>query len=336
MTETVKAPAGITTVTARAGAGRAGAGGHQGVGGFHHGRGQPPGRGQRGAPYKHYPDRVRCCAPWWCAPTRTREQYRAAMAHATDPAEQLAAFAAAYVQSPRQPATVRTDLRRRPGQDTLPALAEAGQALFTDCPHRPGSVWRDIRRAGLCWRSRPAPTACGVPYGASCRTGGSAAEAQTGGCCSSVRADHDVWPTSWRREWKIPGRGGSRTRLSSAVLSGPAVSRGTSWKNRPLDHSTCRERPVRGRRGLRGQADLGGSPVAPAVTSLTSPRAAIASHGGTAGFVPNRSGRRGCVVRLWRFSLGAESGKHVPVTPKTGPRRTAVAVHLIDTAAGLM
>jgi len=86
------------------------------------------------APYKHYADRdALLCALVVRAYTEQREQYRTAMAHATDPAEQLAAFAAAYVQfAADQPALFELTFAAGLDKTRFPALAEAGQALFTE------------------------------------------------------------------------------------------------------------------------------------------------------------------------------------------------------------
>jgi AcrR family transcriptional regulator len=86
------------------------------------------------APYKHYADRdALLTALVVRAYTEQREQYRAAMAEATDPGEQLAAFAAAYVQfAADQPALFELTFAAGLDKARFPELAEAGQALFAE------------------------------------------------------------------------------------------------------------------------------------------------------------------------------------------------------------
>jgi AcrR family transcriptional regulator len=86
------------------------------------------------APYKHYTDRdALLTALVVRAYTEQREHYRAAMAKATDPREQLAAFAAAYVQfAADQPALFELTFAAGLDKARFPTLAEAGQALFTE------------------------------------------------------------------------------------------------------------------------------------------------------------------------------------------------------------
>jgi AcrR family transcriptional regulator len=86
------------------------------------------------APYKHYADRDALLSALVVrAYTGQREQYRAAMAGRTDPGEQLAAFAAAYVQfAADQPALFELTFAAGLDKARFPALAGAGQALFTE------------------------------------------------------------------------------------------------------------------------------------------------------------------------------------------------------------
>jgi AcrR family transcriptional regulator len=86
------------------------------------------------APYKHYADRDALLATLVVrAYTEQREQYRAAMAEAADPGEQLATFAAAYVQfAADQPALFELTFAAGLDKARFPVLAEAGQALFTE------------------------------------------------------------------------------------------------------------------------------------------------------------------------------------------------------------
>src|SRR5882757_8765651 len=101
------------------------------------------------APYKHYPDRdALLCALVVRAYIEQREQYRTAMAHATDPAEQLAAFAAAYVQfAADQPALFELTFAAGLDKTRFPALAEAGRALFTELSTPAQTLCGDRRRA---------------------------------------------------------------------------------------------------------------------------------------------------------------------------------------------
>jgi AcrR family transcriptional regulator len=86
------------------------------------------------APYKHYADRDALLAALVVrAYTEQRKQYRAAMAEAANPGQQLAAFAAAYVQfAADQPALFELTFAAGLDKARFPALAEAGQALFTE------------------------------------------------------------------------------------------------------------------------------------------------------------------------------------------------------------
>ncbi len=86
------------------------------------------------APYKHYADRDALLAALATrAYTEQREQYRAVMAGAADPGEQLAAFAAAYVQfAADHPALFELTFAAGLDKARFPALAEAGQALFAE------------------------------------------------------------------------------------------------------------------------------------------------------------------------------------------------------------
>jgi AcrR family transcriptional regulator len=86
------------------------------------------------APYKHYADRDALLSALVVrAYTEQREQYRAAMSQVTDPGEQLAAFAASYVQfAADQPALFELTFAAGLDKARFPVLAEAGQALFTE------------------------------------------------------------------------------------------------------------------------------------------------------------------------------------------------------------
>jgi AcrR family transcriptional regulator len=86
------------------------------------------------APYKHFADRDALLAALATrAYIEQREQYRAAMAAATGPADQLAAFAAAYVQfAAEQPALFELTFGAGLDKTRFPALAESGEALFTE------------------------------------------------------------------------------------------------------------------------------------------------------------------------------------------------------------
>jgi AcrR family transcriptional regulator len=86
------------------------------------------------APYKHYPDRDTLLAALGVrAYTEQREHYRSAMAYVADPGDQLAAFAAAYVQfAADQPALFELTFAAGLDKARFPALAKAGDALFTE------------------------------------------------------------------------------------------------------------------------------------------------------------------------------------------------------------
>jgi AcrR family transcriptional regulator len=86
------------------------------------------------APYKHYADRDALLAALvGRAYAEQREQYRAAMTEHVDPGDQLAAFAAAYVQfAADQPALFELTFAAGLDKAHFPALAEAGQALFAE------------------------------------------------------------------------------------------------------------------------------------------------------------------------------------------------------------
>ncbi|MBB5153316.1 TetR/AcrR family transcriptional regulator [Saccharopolyspora phatthalungensis] len=101
------------------------------------------------APYKHYPDRDALLAALGVrAYTEQRQQYRAAMADATDPGDQLAAFAAAYVQfAADQPALFKLTFAAGLDKERFPALDEAGQALFTELHAPARALCRDDHQA---------------------------------------------------------------------------------------------------------------------------------------------------------------------------------------------
>ncbi|MFC0430741.1 TetR/AcrR family transcriptional regulator [Kutzneria buriramensis] len=86
------------------------------------------------APYKHYEDRDALLSELAVrAYTEQREQYRAAMADAGDPGDQLVAFAVAYVQfAADRPALFALTFAAGLDKARFPALAEAGQALFAE------------------------------------------------------------------------------------------------------------------------------------------------------------------------------------------------------------
>jgi AcrR family transcriptional regulator len=86
------------------------------------------------APYKHYADRdALLTALVVRAYTEQRAQYRAAMAGAADSGDQLAAFAAAYVQfAADQPALFELTFAAGLDKGRFPVLAEVGKALFAE------------------------------------------------------------------------------------------------------------------------------------------------------------------------------------------------------------
>ena len=86
------------------------------------------------APYKHYPDRDALLAALAIrAYDEQRHRYRAAMAEHEDPADQLAAFATAYVRfAADQPALFELTFAAGLDKTRFPDLAEAGQALFAE------------------------------------------------------------------------------------------------------------------------------------------------------------------------------------------------------------
>jgi hypothetical protein len=124
------------------------------------------------------------------------------MADATDPGDQLVAFAATYVQfAADQPALFELTFAAGLDKARFPALAEAGQALFTELSapaHACAAM--TIRRAGWYWRSLLRPRPRGIPHrGGTQRPAGPARRGQTGGRHSGVSADRDVcrltnWP----------------------------------------------------------------------------------------------------------------------------------------------
>jgi len=101
------------------------------------------------APYKHYADRDELLAALVLrAYTEQRAHYRAAMARVADPAGQLAAFAAAYVQfAADQPALFELTFAAGLDKVRFPALAEAGRALFTELSAPAQTLCGDRRRA---------------------------------------------------------------------------------------------------------------------------------------------------------------------------------------------
>ena len=101
------------------------------------------------APYKHYADRDALLSALVVrAYTEQREQYRAAMAEASDPGAQLAAFAAAYVQfAADQPALFELTFAAGLDKARFPTLAEAGQALFAELSAPAMALCGDDRQA---------------------------------------------------------------------------------------------------------------------------------------------------------------------------------------------
>ena len=101
------------------------------------------------APYKHFADRDELLTALVIrAYTEQREQYRAAMARATEPGEQLAAFASAYVQfAADQPALFELIFAAGLDKTRFPALADAGQALFDELSEPARALCADDRRA---------------------------------------------------------------------------------------------------------------------------------------------------------------------------------------------
>ena len=121
----------------------------KGVGGFTRAEASRRAGVSVAAPYKHYADRdALLSALVMRAYTEQREQYRAAMADASDPGDQLSAFAAAYVQfAADQPALFELTFAAGLDKTRFPALAEAGQALFTELSAPAHALCGDDHRA---------------------------------------------------------------------------------------------------------------------------------------------------------------------------------------------
>ncbi|WP_460724465.1 TetR/AcrR family transcriptional regulator [Nocardia heshunensis] len=101
------------------------------------------------APYKHFTDRDALLAALvQRAFSEQREFYRAAMAQAPGPSEQLTAFAAAYVQfAADHPALFQLTFAAGLDKARYPELAAAGQALLGELSEPARALCGDDRQA---------------------------------------------------------------------------------------------------------------------------------------------------------------------------------------------